>query len=110
MKTSKITFKKNNKNDEDEFVYKPDARIDTYYQICRYKNELTNKYNTRKIFFNEHGIILKIFENEHSLKSLEKFMKQHSSTKFKIFSTNDIKLVDLPNKADMLYVRSELLN
>lgn len=107
MSNTKIVFKK---GDNDELVYNPEHRIDTYYQICKYKNEFTNKYQTRKIVFNEHGEILDVFEREHSLKSLEKFMKQHNPMKYKIFPTNDISIVSSPNTADMLYVRSELLN
>jgi len=101
-----IKFKKNN----GDMIYNPDHRIDTYYQICQFKNKFTGHFGVRKIVFNEHGEILKIFENEHSGKKIEQFMKSHRQTKFKLFPVNDISYVDLPNGNDMTEVQSELLN
>lgn len=102
----KICFKKQ----EDDMVYAPEHRIDTYYQICQFKNQFTKKYETRKIIFNEHGDILKTFEKEYSFQKLDAFMKNHKSNKYKVVPTNDIQVVDLPTTSDMICVRSELLN
>jgi hypothetical protein len=102
----KIRFKKQ----EDNLVYAPEHRIDTYYQICQFKNQFTKKYETRKIIFNEHGDILKIFEKEYSFQKLDMFMKNHKSNKYKVVPTNDIQVVDLPTISDMICVRSELIN
>ena len=106
MSQAKIRFKK---VDED-MVYKPKQRIDTYYQICQFKNQFTKKYGTRKVVFNELGEILKVYEKEYSTKKLESFMKHHRKNKYKIFPTNDINIVDLPNGADIICSCSELIN
>ncbi len=102
----RIKFKKNT----NDMVYNPDHRIDTYYQICQFKNEFTGHFGVRKIVFNEQGTILKMFENEYSGKKIENFMKHHRQTKFKLYPTNDISHVELPNGNDMTEVQSELLN
>jgi hypothetical protein len=103
-KNTKFSFNSNN------MLYCPDKRIDTYYQICQFKNPFTNKYGTRKIFFDEYGNILKTFEKEHSSDNINKFIKYHKENKFKIFPVKDISTIDLPNGNDMIEVQSELLN
>lgn len=93
-----------------DMIYKPEKRLDTYYQVCQFKNPYTKKYSTRKVVFNEYGEILKMYEKEYESKELKEFMRHHKRNKFKLFPTNDIKLVDLPNSSDMVQVQSELLN
>ena len=102
----KIRFKKN----DDEMVYNPEHRIDTYYQICQFKNEFTKQYGVRKIAFDEQGTILRVYESERSAKKIEEFVKHHRPNKFKMYPVNDISYVELPNGNDMVEVQSELLN
>lgn len=101
-----IKFRKKN----DEMVYNPDKRIDTYYQICQFKNNYTKQFGVRKVFFNELGVIIKIFENEYDGKKIEIFMKNNKPTKFKLYPVNDVSYIDLPTGDDMVGVQSELLN
>jgi hypothetical protein len=96
--------------DDDEMIYKPIKRIDTYYQLCQYKNPFTREYGTRKIIFNEQGAILKIYEKEYSKKKVEEFVKHHKINKYKIYPVCDIKTVDLPSGNDMTETISSLLN
>lgn len=101
-----IKFKK----PTDDMVYKPAKRIDTFYQICQFPDEFDKKYSTRKIIFNENGDILKIFERNYSGKKLEQFMKQNKTTKYKLYPTHDITIIDLPGAEEMICASSELLN
>ncbi len=104
---NKITFVKQiNKFDELE----PKKQINTYYQICQFKNKFTKKYETRKIIFDESGEILKIFEREYNHDELDKFIKHHRQNKFKMYPTNDISLIELPTTTDIICCQSELLN
>ena len=103
---SKIKFIKNN----NDMLYNPQKRIDTYYQLCQYKNPYTGFYGTRKIIFNEMGLIKKIFEREYNSKKINTFITHHKSNKFKLYPVNDIKYVDIPNGNDMTEAQSELLN
>jgi hypothetical protein len=104
---TKITFVKpsDNTNELD-----PVTKINTYYQICQFKNKFTKKYDTRKIVFNEKHEILKIFERDYSLDELNKFIKHHRKNKFKIYAVDEISLVELPPITDIICCQSELLN
>lgn len=104
MKESNIKFVK----PTDDMIYKPEKRIESFYQICQFKNN-TDKYSTRKIIFNEQGNILKAFEREYSGKKLEEFIKQNKTNKYKIYPTNDISFIDMPSGEEMICVCSELL-
>jgi hypothetical protein len=91
-------------------LYNPDKRIDTYYQLCQFKNPYTGHYGTRKIIFNEKGDILKMYEKEYNKTKLEEFVKHHRQNKFKIYPVSEIQMVSLPNGNDMMETQSELLN
>jgi len=102
----KIKFVKN----DDDMVYNPDKSISTFYQFCQFKNPYTGKYWSRKIFFNEHGTILKLSEREYSKNKIEEYAKNHKENKFKMYPSSDIKFIALPNGNDMTEAQSELLN
>ena len=100
-----IKFVKNNENN-----YNPDKRIDTFYQICKFKNPYTKLHELRKIFFDETGDILKISIKSYDANTIKSFIKCHNLNKYKIYPVIYIEHVDLPNKNDMTEVRSDLLN
>ena len=102
----KIKFVSN----DDEMVYNPEKSIHTFYQFCQFKNPFTGYYCTRKIFFDERGVVLKTCEKEYSKKKIEEYAKTHKQNKFKMYPTSDIKYVDFPNGNDMTETQSELLN
>ena len=104
---AKITFVKPSDNTNE---LNPATQINTYYQICQFKNKFTKKYDTRKIVFNEKHEILKIFERDYTLDELNKFIKHHRENKYKIYSVDDVTLVELPPITDIICCQSELLN
>ena len=91
-------------------LYNPDKFIDTYYQICKFKNQYTGKYGTRKIIFNEIGDILKISEREYPKKKLEKFIDNNNQNKYKVYSTYNLTEIQYPSTNDIIQVQSNLLN
>ena len=55
-----------------------------FNQICSFKNSNTKKYSVRKIVFDENNEILRMYENEHPEKLLNKFIKKSPKHKYKI--------------------------
>lgn len=112
IKHTNIVFKSandvDNLNDLNEDKIK--KQINTYYQICQFKNKFTKKYETRKIVFDELGKILKIYEKEYNYEELSIFMKHHRENKYKIYSVYSIQDVELPTTTDIICCQSELLN
>lgn len=102
----KIKFIKN----KEDLEYNPKELIGTFYQFCQYKNNFTEKYSTRKIIFNEKYEILKIFEKEYSLEKINEYTKTHKLNKYKIYPTDSVDNIGLPNGNDMMECFSELLN
>lgn len=100
----KIKFIKNS----EEIAYKPDKQISTFYQICKFKNK--DVFQTRKIYFNQHGKVLHVFEKEYNGKIIKSFLKICPKTKCKLYSTNTISNVGLPNASDMIEAQSLLIN
>jgi hypothetical protein len=103
---TRIKFVKNG----DEMLYNPEKRKDTFYQFCQFKNQYSGAFGSRKIIFDEHGTILKIYEREYTAEKIEEFTKHHKINKYKMYPVNDVKYIDLPNGNDMTESRSELLN
>jgi hypothetical protein len=95
----------------ENLIYNPNKFTDSFYQICQFKNPSSNLYQTRKIIFNQNYDIIKIFEKEYNAKTLQKFIKLNEKyNKHKMYPTNNIKYVDLPNGCDFLVANSNLTN
>lgn len=97
-------------NKRNEFEYCPKKELMSFYQICQFKNPYSGRYDTRKIIFNEHGEIVKTFEKEYSQEKITKFTKSHRENKYCMYPVTSIKLIDLPDPANILEAKSELLN
>lgn len=95
------------KENHEELLYTPKKFVDTYYQICQFKNN-KNKYETRKIYFNEAFDIVNVVENEHDKNILDKFISNANQNKFKIYPTTNIKFIDYPPSTDFIYKTSLL--
>ena len=101
-----IKFNKPN----DDMVYKPDKRIDSFYQICKFKNPTNKLHEVRKIIFNQLGDVLKISEKQYDSNKIKSFVHIHGQNKYKIYPVSSLQYLDLPNGNDMTEVQSELLN
>lgn len=93
-----------------KMYYKPEKIKNSYYQICQFKNPTTNKYETRKVIFNENHEIIKLYERSYDKDYLEKFMKTNKTSKYKIYPVAYIKYVSYPNSNDMYESYSSLIN
>jgi hypothetical protein len=102
----KYTFKT---GQSDELIYDPLKIITVFYQICIFKDPKTNKYNIRKLYFDEHKDIIKIKNIETNNKILNKFIKENPCNIYKTYSTYNMQLIDLPNASERHASCSDLL-
>jgi hypothetical protein len=108
MKNIKLEF---SGDTVDNLAYKPSQFQDSFYQICQFKEKDGSKlYMTRKVIFNEKYEILKMFEKKYDIRTLNKFLKNNNINKYKIYPTNDISYIELPNISDLMNKRSDLSN
>lgn len=98
------------KKTEEDIDYKPDKRIDSFYQICQFKKTGSKVYETRKIFFNEKGKILKVYEKEYPTKIIKRFLQSTKTNKYKMYPVNSLLYIDYPNTSDMTLAQSPLTN
>ncbi len=94
----------------EEMAYKPDKKIDSFYQICQFKKTGSRMYETRKVFFNEKGKILKVYEKEYGAKIIKKFLRDAKTNKYKMYPANSLSYIDYPNAGDMTLAQSMLTN
>lgn len=108
--SEKIKFVKNkNHVDNLDMMYNPEKKIYTFYQFCKHKNPETNMFGSRKIFFDELGNILKVYEKEFNKRDVQKYIQYTKTNKYKIYSTIDISCVNLPSTGDLQESQSLLL-
>jgi hypothetical protein len=94
----------------EQLKYQPDKQVDTFYQICKFKNPKTQLFQVRKILFNEKGKIIKSFEKDYEPKIIKKFLKDAKVNKYRLYPSYFISQVAKPNKSDLCQVQSLLIN
>ena len=104
----KFTFKPSQTNND--LNYKPDPILFKFYQLCLFANEYTKKHKIRRCILNEHQEFVNIEERDFSERQFKKFIKERRQNEYKIYSTSDIELIDIPNPGDILQAQSTLLN
>jgi hypothetical protein len=97
-------------NETSDMTFNPKSRIDSFYQICQFRKKGSRVYETRKIFFNEKGEILRVYEKEYSSKVLKNFMDTNSTNRYKIYPVSSLSLIGLPNQSEMTILQSPLTN
>lgn len=95
---------------KDEFKYNPKKAIHRFYQICNFKNDITKQHQMRVTEIDELGNFIRQASRNYTDKELEHFFKTHRPNCYKLYSTNDIKLVKMPTHGDVNETQSELLN
>lgn len=93
-----------------QLEYAPSAKLYTYYQICQFKNPFNEKYDTRKVVFNECGEIKKIYERQYKGSEIKQFLKSNIQNKYRMYPTREISSVAPPNSGELLEVCSALVN
>jgi hypothetical protein len=97
----------------DDFYYNPNSSVQSFYQVCLYKNEHKNMYGVRKIKFNERMEIINAVVKYYPKKILDKFIDRHKlikENKVRLYPYNDINMVPYPTMSDMNESFSNLLN
>lgn len=97
-------------NSKSNLTYNPIQRIETFYQICQFRNPKTKLYDSRKIIFNQDGEIIKTFERKYYRDELERFIKSNKHNKYKIYPVYNISYIEYPNSNDIINVMSNLTN
>ena len=93
-----------------QLEYAPSAKLYTYYQICQFKNPFNEKYDTRKVVFNDCGEIKKIYERQYNGSELKPFLKSNIQNKYRMYPAREISSVAAPNSGELLEVCSTLVN
>jgi hypothetical protein len=93
---------------EEDFIYKPDARQFSFYQICQFP--IDKKYKVRKIIFNELGEMLKNSEAKLKKDKLDKFLNKCPKYKYTIYPTYDLDVVGFPDENEIMMLQSHILN
>lgn len=106
MDRTKYVFKRT----DCEHEYKPEKRTYKFYQLCLYPNQYNNRHWYRKIYINELGNILKVSESTLNERQYIKFIRNEKPNTYKLYSTYDLSIIDLPNPVDILRLQSPLLN
>lgn len=93
-----------------QLEYVPSIKLYTYYQICQYKNPITEKYDTRKVIFNECGEIKKIYERQYNRSEIKNFLKSNLNNKYIMYPAREISSVGKPSCGELMQVCSSLVN
>lgn len=96
------------KEQEEEFVYQPESRQFSFYQICMYS--VDKKYHVRKIIYDEYGDMVKSKEDKLKKSKLDKFLKKCPEYKYTIYPAYNLDIVGLPQPNEILTAKSQILN
>ena len=93
---------------EEEFIFKPDERQFSFYQICSFS--VDKKYKVRKVIYNENGEMITHREKRLKKDILDKFLKKCPEYKYTIYPTYDLDVVGFPEDGEILILKSSILN
>lgn len=93
---------------KDDFIYKPEERQFSYYQICQFS--LNKKYAVRKLIYNETGDLITYRENNLKKNILDRFLKKCPEYKYTIYPAYTLDVVEFPHDNDILTALSQILN
>jgi hypothetical protein len=93
---------------EEDFIYKPNERQFSFYQICSFS--VNNRHKVRKIIYNENGDILRHRETMLKKEILAKFLKKCPEHKYTLYCTYDFQTVDFPDPGEIAIIKSHILN
>jgi hypothetical protein len=93
---------------DDNFIYKPEEREFSFYQICRFP--VDKRHKVRKYIYNELGEVVKVTEDTIKKSTLDRFLKGCPKYKFTIYPTYDLDVVGDPTPGEISQARSLILN
>lgn len=93
---------------DDDFVYKPEERQFTFYQICQFP--INKTYHVRKNIYNEYGDMITHRETRLKKNILDKFLKKSPKYKYTIYPAYNLDIVGFPEANEILTAQSHILN
>lgn len=105
---SKVRFV--NRDSDNGCYQKAGSKLYRFYQICQFRNKVSNRYKIRNIIFDEMGEIVKIYEKHYTSDQCKILISSCKSHEYKIYPTWDLELVDYPNADDILKLKSPLVS
>ena len=91
-----------------EFIYTPDARQFSFYQICQFS--VNKRYKVRKIIYNESADMISHREKAMNKNILDKFLKKCAKFKYTVYPVYDLDVVGFPDANEILTAKSQILN
>jgi hypothetical protein len=89
-------------------IYNPPKVEYSYYQICSFPDN--GFYDVRKILYNESFLPMNTYEKPYPKKKIEKFIEKTPVNKYKMYPTNSLKLISLPDPNQIITANSSLVN
>jgi hypothetical protein len=89
-------------------IYNPPKVEYSYYQICLFPDD--GFYHVRKILYNESYLPINTYEKPYPKKKIDKFIEKTPVNKYKIYPTNTLQLISLPDPNQIITANSALLN
>jgi hypothetical protein len=96
------------KEQDEDFVYNPEKRKFTFYQICQFA--VDKQYHIRKIIYDEMGEMISHKEAKLKKIKLEKFLKGSPKYKYTLYPAYNLDIVGYPQSNEVLMAKSQLLN
>jgi hypothetical protein len=100
---TRYVIKKKDKN----MIYNPPKVEYSYYQICLFADN--GFYHVRKILYNESFLPINTYEKPYPKKKIDKFIEKTPIHKYKIYPTNTLQLISLPDPNQIIAANSSLL-
>jgi hypothetical protein len=96
------------KSQEEDFIYKPEERRFSFYQICQFS--IDDKHRVRKIIYDEFGEMVEKREKWLAKERVNKFLKKCPKYKYTIYPSYDLDVVGYPEDNEILTAKSQILN
>lgn len=90
-------------------VFDNDSPLYYFYQVCRFKNKLYNKFLVRKFIINSNLDFTKTEILKLNTKEIKTLLASLNNYQYRLYETNDLNIVNYPNYNDIYMLQSDLL-
>ena len=91
-------------------VIKNKMKIYVFYQLCLFMNDKYNKYNIRKIYYDDGFNILDVREYMIPKNDYMELIDTLPKQKYMTYATFNLKIIDIPCEGELIMATSELLS
>jgi hypothetical protein len=89
--------------------YQPKAQLSYFHQLCTFRDPKTKKFINRTILLDESYNIIDMRVNYLTDVQSRALLSRVSDTELKMYATNNLDNISLPNCDDLIKSQSELL-